>query len=96
MEHNMILSDTQKSLCRAFAEGFRDGIVAMEREEQLEDIWTSFRIPGTNDTVDINLWIPDVDQDLEATVYPCTMGADGYLTTDCDTILVRDLFKEAF
>jgi hypothetical protein len=27
MEHNMILSDTQKSLCRAFAEGFRDGIV---------------------------------------------------------------------
>ena len=91
----MILTETQKSLVRAFAEGFHDGIVIMDGIDQLEDIWVSYNLPGTNQHVDINLWIPEPDVRVKATVYPCTMGADGYLSTDCNTILVDDLFTEA-
>lgn len=89
----MILTEIQKDLLRAFAEGFRDGIVVMDGADQLEDIWVTYYLPvAGRPAVDINLWIPEPGDNVKATVYPCTMGADGYLTTDCQTILVDDLF----
>lgn len=94
----MILSENQKSVLLAFAEGFREGLEIGDKADQLEDIWVDKLIPELDLVVDINLWTSEDDNILRATVYPCKLvfnGTEPNLTTDCNTILVHDLFTEA-